>query len=375
MPICSTPTAVATSTTCSRGAPLFSGMPIRSSSKRCNAWPRRARPTARRHAARWSSRKRCVRASPDREAAAGLVGHRSRDDGSAPGTRCDRSRQDRQVRRLLPRPPRRVARRGRQRSGHARLAGIGGGHAGSDGRHDRRALQRLGCARHGHRDPRLRARGGSRRAGRGQHGSRRTRGRLSRGAARALRHGGCAPRVRRGHHRFPLGNGRRAGTLRRAARPLDLRKGHRRRPPARGAGRIGGAHGRARAARRVYQAGTLSGNPLATAAGIAVLSLLDEAAYEALETNARRLESTLRDACAAGAVDAQVTRVATLVGLFFATARVVDYEGARPPITSATRGSSTGSSTAACSSRRAATRRCSYPSRTTTPPPPRPSRQ
>src|SRR4029079_5144227 len=45
----------------------------------------------------------------------------------------------------------------------------------------------------------------------------------------------------------------------------------------------------------VYQAGTLSGSPLATAAGLAVLSLLDQAAYDELETKARRLETTLRD--------------------------------------------------------------------------------
>ena len=79
----------------------------------------------------------------------------------------------------------------------------------------------------------------------------------------------------------------------------------------------------------VYQAGTLSGNPLATAAGLAVLAQLDDAAYAELETKAQRLEATLRDACAAAGVAAQVTRVATLVGLFFATTAVVDYEAAR----------------------------------------------
>src|SRR5690606_34985225 len=39
----------------------------------------------------------------------------------------------------------------------------------------------------------------------------------------------------------------------------------------------------------VYQAGTLSGNPLATAAGLAALSLLDDAAYDALDATATRL--------------------------------------------------------------------------------------
>jgi glutamate-1-semialdehyde 2,1-aminomutase len=79
----------------------------------------------------------------------------------------------------------------------------------------------------------------------------------------------------------------------------------------------------------VYQAGTLSGNPLATAAGLAVLAQLDEPAYAELEAKAQRLEATLRDACAAAGVAAQVTRVATLVGLFFAEKAVVDYEAAR----------------------------------------------
>jgi glutamate-1-semialdehyde 2,1-aminomutase len=79
----------------------------------------------------------------------------------------------------------------------------------------------------------------------------------------------------------------------------------------------------------VYQAGTLSGNPLATAAGLAVLARLDKGAFDELETKAQRLEAALRDACAAAAVPAQVTRVATLVGLFFASVPVVDYDGAR----------------------------------------------
>ncbi len=46
----------------------------------------------------------------------------------------------------------------------------------------------------------------------------------------------------------------------------------------------------------VYQAGTLSGNPLATAAGLAALALLDDAAYTALEAKATHLADGLRDA-------------------------------------------------------------------------------
>jgi glutamate-1-semialdehyde 2,1-aminomutase len=78
----------------------------------------------------------------------------------------------------------------------------------------------------------------------------------------------------------------------------------------------------------VYQAGTLSGNPLATAAGLAALALLDAGAYDALAKTATRLEEGLRDALdPSGPV--QVVRAHTLVGLFFAAAPVRDYDGAR----------------------------------------------
>jgi glutamate-1-semialdehyde 2,1-aminomutase len=77
----------------------------------------------------------------------------------------------------------------------------------------------------------------------------------------------------------------------------------------------------------VYQAGTLSGNPLATAAGLAVLSLLDEAAYDELERKATRLaDGLVRALSPAGAVE--VPRVRTLCGLFFASAPVRDYDDA-----------------------------------------------
>ena len=49
----------------------------------------------------------------------------------------------------------------------------------------------------------------------------------------------------------------------------------------------------------VYQAGTLSGNPLAVAAGLATLELLDEAAYARLAAVTERLADGLREAAAA----------------------------------------------------------------------------
>ncbi len=79
----------------------------------------------------------------------------------------------------------------------------------------------------------------------------------------------------------------------------------------------------------VYQAGTLSGNPLATAAGLAVLAELDDASYTELERKAIRLADGLRQAFGDAGVAAQVTRAFTLVGIFFAAAPVTDYEAAR----------------------------------------------
>ena len=67
----------------------------------------------------------------------------------------------------------------------------------------------------------------------------------------------------------------------------------------------------------VYQAGTLSGNPLATAAGLAALSLLDEGSYVALRATADRLARHLRAAFAAAGIEAVVPDVHSLVGVHF----------------------------------------------------------
>jgi glutamate-1-semialdehyde 2,1-aminomutase len=79
----------------------------------------------------------------------------------------------------------------------------------------------------------------------------------------------------------------------------------------------------------VYQAGTLSGNPLATAAGLAVLAEHDDTSYATLEQTAERLADGMRKVFADAGVDAQVTRAFTLVGVFFADAPVADYAAAR----------------------------------------------
>jgi glutamate-1-semialdehyde 2,1-aminomutase len=79
----------------------------------------------------------------------------------------------------------------------------------------------------------------------------------------------------------------------------------------------------------VYQAGTLSGNPLATAAGLAALELLDDAAYVTLRTQAEKLAAILRSGLAAGGITAQVPVVSSLVGLYLGDTPPVDYEQAQ----------------------------------------------
>jgi glutamate-1-semialdehyde 2,1-aminomutase len=76
----------------------------------------------------------------------------------------------------------------------------------------------------------------------------------------------------------------------------------------------------------VYQAGTLSGNPLATAAGLAVLRRLrDEGVYDELDRRAERLERGLAEACDG---DAHVQRVGSLLTLFIRAGRVRNFDDA-----------------------------------------------
>jgi glutamate-1-semialdehyde 2,1-aminomutase len=76
----------------------------------------------------------------------------------------------------------------------------------------------------------------------------------------------------------------------------------------------------------VYQAGTLSGNPLAVAAGLATLRELDEPAYERLGVLTDRLAGGLREAAAGRPV--QVASVRGLVTPFFSSTPVRDFAGA-----------------------------------------------
>ena len=77
----------------------------------------------------------------------------------------------------------------------------------------------------------------------------------------------------------------------------------------------------------VYQAGTLSGNPLAVAAGLATLARLDEAAYRRLEETTARLAEGLRRA--AGDRPVRLEHAPGLLTVFFTAERVRDLDGAR----------------------------------------------
>src|SRR5262249_41828012 len=72
----------------------------------------------------------------------------------------------------------------------------------------------------------------------------------------------------------------------------------------------------------VYQAGTLSGNPLATAAGLAVLHELTDDAYDALEQKAERLTQGLRQANTSAGIEIRTPRAFSLAGVFFASSDV-----------------------------------------------------
>ncbi len=79
----------------------------------------------------------------------------------------------------------------------------------------------------------------------------------------------------------------------------------------------------------VYQAGTLSGNPLATAAGLAQLDNLTPSAYDRLTATATRLQEGMTAAFAEAGVAAVVPRVGPLLGLFFAATAPTDFDSAK----------------------------------------------
>ncbi len=80
---------------------------------------------------------------------------------------------------------------------------------------------------------------------------------------------------------------------------------------------------------KVFQAGTLSGNPVATAAGIAMLRALKASPpYERLEQLAAQLEASLVSSATRYDIPHQVTRVGSMLTLFFADQPVIDWPSA-----------------------------------------------
>lgn len=79
----------------------------------------------------------------------------------------------------------------------------------------------------------------------------------------------------------------------------------------------------------VYQAGTLSGNPVAVASGLATLRNADAAVYAALDANANRLGTLIDDALTAEGVVHRVQYAGNLVSVFFTDQEVHDYAGAQ----------------------------------------------
>jgi glutamate-1-semialdehyde 2,1-aminomutase len=80
----------------------------------------------------------------------------------------------------------------------------------------------------------------------------------------------------------------------------------------------------------VYQAGTLAGNPLAMAAGIAALgALAADASYQRLEVSAIFLEDGLRRAAAETETPVRINRAGSMLTMFFTSEPVTDFASAK----------------------------------------------
>jgi len=80
----------------------------------------------------------------------------------------------------------------------------------------------------------------------------------------------------------------------------------------------------------VYQAGTLSGNPVATAGGIATLGQLKKPGfYEALDEKSDRLATGLKNAAEKAGIPVAVDRVGSMLGLFFTQSNVKNFDDAK----------------------------------------------
>jgi glutamate-1-semialdehyde 2,1-aminomutase len=79
----------------------------------------------------------------------------------------------------------------------------------------------------------------------------------------------------------------------------------------------------------VYQAGTLSGNPVATAAGLAQLRLLDAAAYEKVDAVSREIRGLVGEALTKEGVAHRVQNAGSMFSVFFTENEVRDFDDAR----------------------------------------------
>jgi glutamate-1-semialdehyde 2,1-aminomutase len=80
----------------------------------------------------------------------------------------------------------------------------------------------------------------------------------------------------------------------------------------------------------IYQAGTLSGNPLAMAAGCVMLDLVSQQGFtESIEKHTAELCSRLRESCAQASIPARINHVGSMWTLFFAESEVFDYPTAK----------------------------------------------
>jgi glutamate-1-semialdehyde 2,1-aminomutase len=85
----------------------------------------------------------------------------------------------------------------------------------------------------------------------------------------------------------------------------------------------------------VYQAGTLSGNPIATAAGLATLQECDAAVYRHLDQTAGTVGDLVSEALTAAGVPHRLQRAGNLFSVFFADGQVDNYDDARRQSTAA----------------------------------------
>jgi glutamate-1-semialdehyde 2,1-aminomutase len=83
----------------------------------------------------------------------------------------------------------------------------------------------------------------------------------------------------------------------------------------------------------VYQAGTLSGNPVAVAAGLATLRAADDTVYATLNANADHLAGLLSGALTKVGVPHQVSRAGNMLSVFFSETPVIDFASARASAT------------------------------------------